>query len=93
MDPDSNGFSGDSSDATLKWSDQWSGRSESDWNDDGRRQRERRRKIKVIRPLNEMLARAADCRENKLVSKKGENQELSRHVTRFWKKIDFEMRP
>lgn len=49
--------------------------------------------LRKVRPVNEQFARAPDCREYKLGNNKGDFQDQSTHVLRFWKNTDVQGRP
>lgn len=60
--------------------------------DEDRRQRKRRSRLRVLRPWHELLALAADYRENTLVGDQDDYRDLSGYVSRFRKKVDAQMR-
>lgn len=86
-------FYGDSSTALSKRLNESGGRVDFDSGDDKCSQKRCRSRLWVVRQLNELVARATDYCEYKVVSDKSEYCDLYRHVTRFWKKADIQMRP
>lgn len=79
-DSDRDNSSGNSSASLSKRPGRLSGRGDSKSGSEERRQGRRRSKLQVAHPLNELLPRAADCRQYNLFSNNSSYQELSEYV-------------